>query len=74
VVDAAEWFGAIAAEQIKGGPTQRLRAGRPAVVEEPPAIAATIATASGGKLTFRKCANEPGRVLAWELSRQEDAQ
>jgi hypothetical protein len=36
--------------------------------------AATIATASGGKLTFRKCANEPGRVLAWELSRQEDAQ
>jgi hypothetical protein len=36
--------------------------------------AATIATASGGKLTFRKCANEPGRVLAWELSREADVQ
>jgi hypothetical protein len=36
--------------------------------------AATIATASGGKLTFRKSANEPGRVLAWELSREADVQ
>ena len=31
------------------------------------ANAATIATASGGRLTFRKCLNEPGRVLAWEF-------
>jgi hypothetical protein len=36
--------------------------------------AATIATASGNKLTFRKSANEPGRVLAWELSREADVQ
>jgi hypothetical protein len=32
------------------------------------ANAAAIATASGGSLTFRRCPNEPGRVLAWELS------
>ena len=31
------------------------------------ANAAAIATASGGSLTFRRCPNEPGRVLAWEL-------
>ena len=31
------------------------------------------AAGSGGKLTFRKSANEPGRVLAWELSREADA-
>ena len=28
---------------------------------------AAIATASGGCLTFRRCPNEPGRSLAWEL-------
>ncbi|MET3841823.1 hypothetical protein [Bradyrhizobium sp. OAE829] len=28
---------------------------------------AAIATASGGSLTFRRCLNEPGRSLAWEL-------
>ena len=33
------------------------------------ANAASIATASGGKLTFRKCLNEAGRLLAWELDK-----
>ena len=28
---------------------------------------AAIATASGSSLTFRRCSNEPGRSLAWEL-------
>jgi hypothetical protein len=32
------------------------------------ANAAAIAMASGSSLTFRKCPNEPGRVLAWDLS------
>jgi hypothetical protein len=31
------------------------------------ADAAAIATASGGTFTFRRCLNEPGRVLTWEL-------
>jgi hypothetical protein len=31
------------------------------------AESAAISTPSGGSLTFRRCPNEPGRVLAWEL-------
>jgi hypothetical protein len=30
--------------------------------------AATIATRSGGTLTYRRCPHEPGRVLAWEAT------
>lgn len=33
------------------------------------ANAASITTASGGKLTFRKCLNEAGRLVAWELDK-----
>jgi hypothetical protein len=29
---------------------------------------AAISTPSGGSITFRRCPNEPGRVLAWQLS------
>jgi hypothetical protein len=36
--------------------------------------AAGIATASGGYLTFRRSMCEPGGVLAWDLSREADAQ
>jgi len=36
--------------------------------------AAAIATPSGGTLKYRRCPNEPGRVLAWELSREADVQ
>jgi hypothetical protein len=36
--------------------------------------AAAIATASGGYLTFRRSTCEPGGVLAWDLSRDAEAQ
>jgi hypothetical protein len=36
------------------------------------ANAAAIAAASGGSLTFRRCPNEPGRMLAWELPLNAD--
>jgi hypothetical protein len=38
------------------------------------ADAATIATASGGFLSFRRRMREPGGVLAWELSPEADLQ
>jgi hypothetical protein len=36
--------------------------------------AAAIATPSGRTLKYRRCPNEPGRVLAWELSHEGDVQ
>jgi hypothetical protein len=38
------------------------------------ADAAAIAGLSGGIIKYRRCLNEPGTVLAWELSRDADVQ
>jgi hypothetical protein len=35
---------------------------------------AAIARPSGSNLKYRRCPNEPGSVLAWELSREADVQ